>query len=186
MDSTLAMTREGIFTATQQIRSIFLLARCYIFQWTIFLVTLLMLSLVSQAATQGESASSAGPIRQIDVRQLGYTPPQRSRDVGQEAPLYMESIYFLNTKKVVVTFVTREAPAQLPRRGQVDETLPFRLHALFIDTVAGRVLATLEWPTSSVRSRVLAIPRGSFVVFTPDQLQLYSSEMNFVRKLKYH
>jgi hypothetical protein len=98
--------------------------------------------------------------------------------------LYIEPIYFLTATKAVVTFVTRESPATLPRRGQDDEKLPFRLHALFIDMVAGSVVASLEWPTSSVRSRVLAIPGGNFVVLTPDQLLLYSSEMNYVKRLE--
>lgn len=183
MDSTSATETEPS-TVTQQIRKIFHAARCYILQWTLSMATLLMLSLASQAASQGGAVSSPGPIWRLDVRKLGYTPPQRTRDEGVDVPLYIESIHFLTATKAVVTFVTREAPATLPRHGQVDETLPFRLHALFIDTVEGSVFAKLEWPTSSVRSRVLAIPGGNFLVFTPVELLLYSSEMNYLRKLE--
>ena len=90
---------------------------------------------------------------------------------------------FLGDDMIVISFVTREAPVALPRRSQTDESLPFRLHAVFIDTRTGRVQTTREWPTPSVRSRVLAAPGRKFVVLTPDQLLLYSPELDLLGKL---
>jgi hypothetical protein len=129
------------------------------------------------------SGATSGPLWILDIRRLGYTPPQHGRDVGQEKPLGVEPICFLADGQVVVTFVTREAPTALSRRGQTDETSAFRLHALFIDAGTGTFRTAREWPTPSTRSRVLATTGGKFVVLTPDQLLLYSPNFEFLGRL---
>lgn len=167
---------------TLEIRGFSPLARCGI--CGTLLIGFLVLFPVSRAATQKRTASSALPEWRLNVRTLGYIPPQLGH-VEQEgwSQLSIESICFLERDAVVVSFVTREAPAALPRRGQTGESMQFRLHALFIDTKTGRVQTTREWPTASVRSRVLAAPGGKFVVLTPDQLLLYSADLSLMNKL---
>jgi hypothetical protein len=116
---------------------------------------------------------------------MGYIPPQYSLD-NQEigSGLGIEPICFLGNGVVVVSYVTREAPVALPRRGQTDESLPYRLRAIFIDTKTGTVSKTMEWPTASGRSRILAAPGEKFAVLTPDQMLLYSADFALLNKLE--
>lgn len=117
--------------------------------------------------------SNQGPIWQLDVRALGYVPPQGPRE-GFALLQPIGPICFLENGQILVTFVTREAPAGLARREQPDEVLPFRIRALFIDSRTGQVRTTREWPTASEMARVAPAPGGKFVVITPGRLILYS------------
>ncbi len=153
--------------------------RLYISLWTLFTVILLVLFLVDPGECQTKLAT--GPIVQLNVRTLGYAPqPFPTENYGW---LGIDPICFLSADTVAITFVTREAPAALPRRGQSDESLPYRLHALFIDTKTGKVMDTRDWPSSSPRSRVLPATGQKFVVLTPDRLLLYSPEFTLLNQL---
>jgi hypothetical protein len=138
----------------------------------------------SRAESRSGMTSSPPPLWRVNVRVLGYIPPDEGhvyQEVG--SPLGIESICFVDNDIIAVSFVTREAPATLPRRNQVGDSLPFRLHAIFIDTKTGQVRAAREWPTASVRSRVLAVLGGKFAVLTPDQLMLYSADLDLLNTL---
>jgi hypothetical protein len=90
---------------------------------------------------------------------------------------------FAATDLVVVTFVTREGSDALPRRGQSDTSLPFRLHALFIEAKTGQVTAKRQWPTASDRSGIIPTTGDNFLVVTPDRVMLYSPNLDLVREL---
>jgi len=117
----------------------------------------------------------------LDVRALGFAhdPPREEFDTS----LQLDPICFLTDETVVITFATREAPAALPRRGEAGPNLPFRLHALFVNTQSGRLQTTEEWPTASYDSRVLPATEGRFIVLTPDKLVLYSRQMELLKEL---
>jgi len=115
------------------------------------------------------------------VRALGFATKHPSDNLGWS--LQLDPICFSANDTVVVTFVTREAPAGLPRRGETAPTLPFRLHALFVDTKSGQLRTAREWPTASYDSRVVPGTNGRFIVFTPDKLMLYSPQMELVKEL---
>jgi hypothetical protein len=81
---------------------------------------------------------------------------------------------------VVVNFVAREVASGLARRAAPDESLPYRLHALFIDASSGVLRATREWPTASQSTAVLPATQGNFIVLTPDELWLYSADFRLL------
>jgi hypothetical protein len=122
-----------------------------------------------------------GPILQLNVRALGYTP--EPWPIENSGWLGIDPICFLSADTVAITFVTREAPPALPRRGQSDESLPYRLHALFVDAKTGRVIETRDWPSSSPRSRVLPATGQKFVVLTPERMLLYSRESTLLNQV---
>ena len=117
----------------------------------------------------------------LDLRALGFVhdPPREELDTS----LQLDPICFLANDTVAVTFATREAPATLPRRGEAGPSLPFRLHALFVDTGSGQLRTAHEWPTAHYDSRVLPATNGRFIVLTPDKLMLYSPPMELVKEL---
>jgi len=125
--------------------------------------------------------STAGPVWQLDVRALGFANPHRPE--SSRGPFPHDPVSYLAGGQIVVTFVTRVAPEGVPRRDQPDESLPFRLHALFIDAATGKVRTEREWPTASARSCVLPSPGGKFLVFTPDKLLLYSPSLELLQEL---
>lgn len=92
-------------------------------------------------------------------------------------------IVYLRSGQVVVDYVVRVATEGLPERDRPDTSLPFRLHALFIDTATGKLRSEREWPTASARSVVLRSSGANFVVFTPDELLLYSPGLELLREL---
>src|SRR5580704_8351470 len=179
MDSTLA-TMTGHSMLIPRTRSIFCTAgRLSISPLILFTVILLALFLVDPGRCQ--TGPAASPILQLNVRALGYAPePWPIENYGR---IGIDPVCFLSNDAVAITFVTREAPGALSRRGQSDELLPYRLHAFFIDPKTGRVINTRDWPSSSLRSRVLPATGQKFVVLTPDRLLLYSSEFNLLGQL---
>ena len=118
---------------------------------------------------------------QLDVGGLGFANPHRPE--MSTGPFPHDPVCYLASGQVVVTFVGRVTTVGLPQRGQPDVSLPFRLHALFIDATSGKVRAEREWPTASARSCVLPSTEGKFVVFTPDKLMQYSPNLALVREL---
>ena len=137
--------------------------------------------LTTARESPAEIQSSAGPIWKLDVGALGFANPHRPE--SSRGPFPHDPTGYLVGGQIVVTFVTRVAPEGVPRRDQPDESLPFRLHALFIDATTGKVRTDREWPTASARSCVLPSPGGKFLVFTPDKLLLYSPSLELLKEL---
>jgi hypothetical protein len=108
-------------------------------------------------------------------------PWHRDERIGMPRPL--NPLCFIANDRIAVTFMTRSEAEVLPRRDQVDEKLPYRLHALFIDTATGKVRATRDWPTASDRAGVTPGTAGKFVAVTPDRLALYSSDLHLLKAI---
>lgn len=123
--------------------------------------------------------SSTTPIWQLDLRGLGFAPLQQ-RYEGGESWFRTNALCFVGKDYAVVNFVTREVASGLPRRNSPDESLPYRLHALFLDASSGAIQATREWPTASQSTAVLPATQGNFIVLTPDKLWLYSADFRLL------
>ena len=120
------------------------------------------------------------PLWRLDVKALGYVL-QRVRNERESPEAYGSRLCFPAPDQVIVTFVTGGAsgssapqPPGLAHRGEPDAGLPYRLHALFIDTATGTVRARREWPTASRWAWITEAPARKFVVITPERLTLYS------------
>jgi hypothetical protein len=123
------------------------------------------------------------PLWQLDVKALGYGSLKWHRDELIAMRVDVAALSFAGKEYAVVTFVTREATKGLPRRSSPDESLPYRMHALFVDAETGALRATREWPTASERAGVLPATGGNFVVLTPDKLWLYSEDFHLLHEL---
>jgi hypothetical protein len=98
-------------------------------------------------------------------------------------PVMIDTICYQSDDLVVATFVTQVTAGPLTHRGKEDSFKTYRLHALFVDTRSGQVKATREWPSTTSESRVLTGTNGKFVVLVPDNLILYSPQMEIFKKL---
>lgn len=123
--------------------------------------------------------SSATPIWQLDLRGTGFTPLEQGYGAGV-IWFHRNPLCFIARENVVVNFVTREAAVGLPHRGSADESLPYRLHALFVDTNSGILRTAREWPTASQNASVLPAAQGNFIALTPDELWLYSDDFRLL------
>lgn len=147
--------------------------------WTLFTVILLVLLRADTAQCQKGPESS--PSIQLNVGALGYTSePLPLENYGR---IGIDPISFLCNETVVITFIARVAPVAPAPRDKPDDSLPYRLHALFFDSKSGKQLNTHAWPTSSPRSRLLPATGRKFVVLTPDRLLLYSPELSLLDQL---
>jgi hypothetical protein len=113
------------------------------------------------------------------MRALGYTPPEL-RETASRIGL----LCFRTEDEAVVMWVTRVVGGLVGRGEGSSPLLPFRLHALFLDTKAGRLRARRDWPTASDRSRIMRSAEGKFLLVTPDRLVLYSQEMAPLKELE--
>src|SRR5208337_3180044 len=180
--STSAITM-GPFILTQRTRSRTCWAPLCTVLWTFFWVIIgIRLSLARGVSEDKGQPTSKAPLWQLDVRALGYVhwagPWEK---IGRGG---MDQICFPTSSQVAITYVTREAPGALPRRGQSDAALPFRLHALFVDTRSGLITGKREWPTASGQSGIVPAIGGEFIVVTPDKLMLYSSALEILKELE--
>ena len=116
----------------------------------------------------------------LDVRALGFANLRRHES---SYPRPTGPVGYLGGGQIVVNFVTRVATEGLPQRDRPDASLPFRLHALFVDAATGKVNTDSESPTASGQSCPLRSTGGKFVVFTPDKLLLYSAGLELLNEL---
>jgi hypothetical protein len=118
------------------------------------------LSLATERRDKAQPGRQA-PLWQLDVAALGFAVPKLLYEhAGAWGPGHVRHVCFPTRDTVVVTFVTRETPAGVPQRGQMEALLPFRLHALFIDAKDGSLQARREWPSGSEWSQIAAAPNG--------------------------
>jgi hypothetical protein len=125
------------------------------------------------------------PVRQLDVRALGYML-QKVRGELETHGDRGSRICFPSQRQIIVAFVTprpANVKPELAPRGEPSEALAYRLHALFVDAVTGKVQATHEWPTSSKWAWITRAPEGKFVVITPERLTLYSPAIEEIKHL---
>ncbi len=130
----------------------------------------------SEVPTGGES-----PLWRLDVRALGYTP-WHVRENEIQASFSIGQLNFLSQNRLVITFISRTAPGALLRRNRPDLS-NLQLNALFVNSQTGEIRTKLEWPITSERARVTAVPGGRFLLIRPDTLTLYSSEVQPLKEV---
>jgi hypothetical protein len=139
---------------------------------------------------EGRSHGNAySPVFRLNLRALGFPEkPSLSHSRGKPIekvviPLAIDPICFPSDGTVVVTFVTENTPSALTNRGAPGAFPPFQLHAIFVDTKTGQVQATRDWATTTSESRVLPGTNGNFIVLAPNELILYSPQMEILGRL---
>jgi len=186
MDSTSVMAMRQMISpsiSTPRIRSISRPARLCILVSTLFWgISGTPSSLGTERSEKGLAVARV-PLWQLDVRALGYLPLKRMPAEVRPWGLGISPISFRGEEDVIVTYLTREAPTSLTRRNEPQGSLPYCLHALFVDAKTGQLRARQEWATASHRSGVIAVPRSNFAVLTPDTLTVFSPDLRPFRKL---
>lgn len=96
------------------------------------------------------------------------------------------SLWFTDNDTLVATFVTRgkEDSPKLSRRGVSDDSSPLHLRAVVLEVASGAIRATTNWPVTSRGACIVAAHDGKFVTQTGDDLTLYSSGLQELRKLR--
>lgn len=102
---------------------------------------------------------------------------------GRETLQPIKSLWFLDNKTVVATFVTREEKVALSSHDSSDTNLSLRLRAIFLDTSTGKTMSTQAWPTESRFARIVAVNNGEFITQRGDLLTLYSCDAKELRRL---
>jgi hypothetical protein len=129
---------------------------------------------------QATSGAAASPVWRVDLRSVGFTgfAPK-----GEQWGLHLRPnpLCFADNNSLIATFVTREEVTTLARRDQPGETLPIRLHAVFLDTNAGRVRTTKEWSITRPRGGIVPGADGRFAVLTPATVALYSPSLELLK-----
>jgi hypothetical protein len=131
-----------------------------------------------------KAASDTGnPVWRVDLRSVGFTgfaPKQETWGLHFRP----NPLCFIDGKVLVATFITREEVITLARRDQPGETLPLRLHAIFLDANAGKVQSTKEWSITHPRGGVIATGDGKFAVLAPAMIAIYSPSLEPVKDFK--
>lgn len=138
---------------------------------------------VSSLARSREALAAPQPslLWRADLRPSGYEE-FRSRTDAPNNP-WFDPLCFSGNGTLISSFVTREGPQSLARRGSSSQLLPFRLHAMFMDSANGGLLSTHQWPIPHPTGGILCAPDSNFIVATPERLMLYSPELNVLAKL---
>lgn len=111
----------------------------------------------------------------------GIGPGTQESRVG----ITIKSIGFLDNERLAVTVVTqtRSKPG-LPRRGEPSNQSAFRLDAVLIDPLSGKVVGMPVWPSNSRYAGIVAINDRGFVIQRGDQLDLLSTSLAPVSRLE--
>lgn len=127
------------------------------------------------------------PVWHLDIR-----PAIQGRPLGTIAASTREtefapivSLWFLDDKTAVASFVLREVEKNLRLKGnrEPEQNSAFRLHAIFFDVASGQITTTRDWPTESRRASILAVLDGRFVTQRGPNLTLYSSDLTELKEL---
>jgi hypothetical protein len=126
---------------------------------------------------------TTSPVWRIDLRSVGFTgfaPKQEQWGLH----LRPNSLCFVDKNVLTATFITREIGATLAQRNQTGESLPLKLHGIFLDADLGKVLDTKEWSITRPRGGVVAADDGRFVVLAPGRVALHSPSLELVKDFK--
>jgi hypothetical protein len=93
------------------------------------------------------------------------------------------SLWFLDDKTIVVTFVIREDKPNLSTHDDPELGSPLRLRAIFLDVTTGKILATQTWPTGSAFAHIVATHDRKFVTQRGTALTLYSPDYKELKKI---
>jgi hypothetical protein len=123
------------------------------------------------------SVQSATPIWQVDLTTSGYTQWDHSVSVMRSGNA---GISFVDNATVAVYFVSRKVPAELSKRGHLQESDPYHLRAVFLNAEDGNPKSTKDWPTRANETTLLVSSNGNLIVRTGETLRLYSSKFQLL------
>ncbi len=127
-------------------------------------------------------ATSDHPLWCIDLQSQGY--PTNSSDLQRRRNFAnFDTISFVSDTVVAATFVTREDILDLQRREDPNHVRPYRLHAIFLDALTGKVVQTLDWPIENPSAGIFPRASGGFLLFTTEKIVSYSADWNQLKEL---
>ena len=127
-------------------------------------------------------SSSDHPLWRIDLQTEGY--PTNSSDLQRRRNFAnFDTISFVSDTVVAATFVTREDILDLQRREDPNHVRPYRLHAIFLDALTGKILHTLDWPIENPNAGIFPRAAGGFLLFTTEKIVSYSADWNQLKEL---
>jgi hypothetical protein len=154
-------------------------ARFAIFLCALFVATL---TTAQQPKLKLIRASSDHPLWRVDLKSLGY--PQNNPDLQRRRGFAnFDTISFVSDSIVAATFVTREDIPDLQRREDPNHLRPYRLHAIFLDALTGKILHTLDWPIENPNAGIFPRHNGSFLLLTTDKIVSYSADWTELKEL---
>jgi hypothetical protein len=135
------------------------------------------------ASSNGQAIS---PEWRIDLRPAIRSSPVRPIATRQESVgRPTSSLWFTNNDTVVATFVVHEEEGkpQVSRRDKLDNSMPLRLKAVFLDARTGKISATHDWPTDSRMARIVSVHDGKLVTLAKNELTLYSPDLAPIKSI---
>src|SRR5882724_9059208 len=128
-------------------------------------------------------ASSDHPVWRVDLHSLGY--PQNNPDLQRRRGFAnFDTVSFLSDGTVAATFVTREDIPVPQRREDPSHISPYRLHAIFLDALSGKVLRTLDWPVERPAAGIFPRHDGGFLLLATDRIVAYSADWAQIHELQ--
>jgi hypothetical protein len=127
-------------------------------------------------------ASSDHPLWRIDLQSQGY-PANRGDLQRRRNFANFDTISFVSDGVLAATFVTREDIPDLQRREDPNHLRPYRLHAIFLDALTGKVLHTLDWPIENPSAGIFPRADSGFLLLTTDRIVSYSAGWTQLREL---
>jgi hypothetical protein len=126
--------------------------------------------------------SSDRPLWRVELQSQGY--PGNSADLQRQRNFAnFDTISFISDTVLAATFITREDIPDLQRREDPNHLLPYRLHAIFLDTLTGKTVHTLDWPVESPRAGIFPRAAGGFLLVTAEKITSYSADWNQLKEL---
>lgn len=139
-------------------------------------------SFAQKTKTKVVHASSDHPLWTVDLQFQGY--PANSSDLQRRRGFAnFDTISFVSDTVLAATFVTREDVPDLQRREDPHHLRPYRLHAIFLDALAGKVLHTLDWPIENPNAGIFPRVGGGFVLFTTEKIVSYAPDWNQLKEI---
>lgn len=149
-----------------------------------------ILALLSGLTAAGQERPGPDqPLWRFDLHSVGYTayvPPQLLAITGissGDLPGHTE-LTFSDDHTLIADFIEPNRTPALARRGQVDDTLAYVLHAVVLDTGDGSAKAKHEWPVEHPSAGIVGVGAGNYVVLTPSAITLYSPDFSVIGQAK--
>ncbi len=128
------------------------------------------------------TASGDRQLWRVDLHSMGY-PADNSQPQQRRSLEKFNAIDFVSESVVAATFLTRENVRDLQRRDDPNRTLPYKLHAIFLDAATGNELKTLEWPIDNPVAGIFPRFDGGFLFLSTDHVALYSENWTPVKDI---
>jgi hypothetical protein len=126
-------------------------------------------------------ASSDQALWRVDLHSVGY-PLGDSQLQSRRALEEFNTIDFFGDGVVAATFVTQQSVPGAQRRDDPNRVRPYMLHAIFLDTLSGKVLNTIEWPADDPNVGIFPRYGGGFLFFSTEHIVLYSAEGKTIKE----